>query len=118
MALDKRSAWLWKLDEEGPSDTVTPVCTKTRSVLIQRPNRVTRRDNDRAGHLPPETCAYRKRHPDALISYSAVVVVETAEHRPEGPAFTDLIAGQVQVMFPNVVGALEHISRVGCAPLP
>lgn len=39
-------------------------------------------------------------------------------YRGEGPALTDLIAGQIQVVFPVLVAAIEHIKSGGSAPLP
>jgi tripartite-type tricarboxylate transporter receptor subunit TctC len=33
------------------------------------------------------------------------------------PALTDLIAGQVHVMFDNLPSSIEHIKAAGCAPL-
>ena len=35
-------------------------------------------------------------------------------YRSCGPALTDLLAGQVQVMFPATVSSIEYIGRAGC----
>jgi tripartite-type tricarboxylate transporter receptor subunit TctC len=74
----------------------------------------------------PEFIAYAKRNPGKinmgspgigttghvfgeLFKMMAGVDMVHVPYRGAGPAFTDLIAGQVQVMFPSTVGAIEYI---------
>ena len=38
-------------------------------------------------------------------------------YRGAGPAMTDLLGGQVQVLFDNVPSAIEYIGLAGCVPL-
>lgn len=74
----------------------------------------------------PEFVAYAKSNPGKLNMVSAGIGTGThlagelfkvmagvdmvhVPHRSAGPALTDLLAGQVQVMFPGTVSSIEHI---------
>jgi tripartite-type tricarboxylate transporter receptor subunit TctC len=74
----------------------------------------------------PEFVAYAKSNPGKLNMVSAGIGTGThlagelfkvmagvdmvhVPHRSAGPALTELLAGQVQVMFPGTVSSIEHI---------
>jgi tripartite-type tricarboxylate transporter receptor subunit TctC len=65
---------------------------------------------------PSNTISYdfEQSYASELFKMMTVVEMVHVPYRGAVPALTDLLAGQVQIMFENVASSLEYV-RVSCA---